>query len=81
MKNWNEFTDEFSEASLLLVLSDYKEFCEASAIGDCFLRSKAEEWCENVGYGVNVINVMTDIANFAYKHFAERYFELAHITI
>lgn len=78
MKLWAEFTAELTEAEMLLIIADYKEFRKMGAIGECFLRSKAEEWSDNVGtYGISVVSTMIDLATFAYQYFAERYFEIA----
>lgn len=81
MKTWTEFTSEINEDGLLLILADYKEFKQNGAIGECFLRSKAKEWCDILDCGDWVAENMKDLANYANAHFAQKYFELAGIDI
>lgn len=81
MKSWTEFTQELDEASLLLIIADYNEFCKKSTIGDCFLRGKADEWAENIGNHSFTVITMRDLAFYAYQYFANRYLEDNNITV
>lgn len=81
MKSWQQFTEELTEAELLLIVADDRELRKAGAVGDCFLRSKAEEWCDINGNSSLVILTMRDLAGYAYEYFANEYFKLVNIEV
>ena len=81
MRTWVEVLSELTEDQLLLIIADHRELREKGAIGDCFLRNVADERCQELGNRSIVVMIMNDLANYAYEHFAEKYFELAEIEI
>jgi len=76
MKSWVDFVNELSEEDFKQIVSDFELFAENGAIGDCLLRSKAQEWGNNVGNSSLVLLTMRNLAFEAYKYFSNRYFEM-----
>lgn len=72
--SWKEFLGTLSEEDLIQISRDYELFVKQSVIGECFLRSKANEWGNNIGCTHNVIMIMHDLAFYAYQYFANLYF-------
>jgi hypothetical protein len=67
MMTFTEFFSKFSTSDLDQMITDYELFRKQGFIDDCFLRSAAQEWCENIGAGIAVVLVMTDLAMESYK--------------
>lgn len=72
--SWKEFLGTLSEEDLIQISRDYELFVKQSAIGECFLRSKANEWETNIGFHSATVIVMHDLAFYAYQYFANLYF-------
>lgn len=71
--SWKEFLSTLSEDDLVQIIRDYELFCDQGTIGDCLLRTKANEWEANVDFWTNVVLIMRDLAFHAYQHFAHLY--------
>jgi len=74
MKTWQDFVDEISDSDMHIIIADHNKLAKDGFIGDCLLRTKAEEWIKLVGFNIGVLLVMLDIVFYAYKRFAEYYF-------
>lgn len=71
--SWDEFIDSIDNSGMIKIITDYEQLQKDSHIGECYLRSKAEEWERIIEYS-NVVLIMRDLAFEAYKRFAMRYF-------
>ncbi|MCK9369267.1 hypothetical protein M0R04_04950 [Candidatus Dojkabacteria bacterium] len=72
---WDKFVDEINNRDMKIILADYAQLEKDGYIGECLLRTKAEEWENEINYH-SVVLIMRDLAFAAYKRFAELYLKL-----
>lgn len=77
MKTWDEFIAKklVNDLDVTQMINEYEEFTKFGIIGDCLLRSTADDWQKNLGCYVSVTNTMGNIATECYKKFARYWME------
>lgn len=66
--------DALSDEQRLQIIADHKRFERDGFIGDCLLRSTAQQIADTFGgFAGNAATWMEQVANAAYRNFAERF--------
>lgn len=72
-KTIKEYVETLNDEVLIEILRDYEQFEAEGAIGDCALRSNAQEVGFNLGIGDHmIVFTMEKLAFECYRHFANR---------
>lgn len=79
MKSWDGFIADITNKEFFQMIKENKQFELEGSIGDCLLRSKAEEYEKMLGWNLSVTIVMRNLVYEGYKRFAEKYFETGEI--
>lgn len=74
MINWPQFIDEhiYTDECRIKLICDYEQLRDTGSLGDCLLRTFAEEWITQIGVA-STAQVMRDIAHECYINFAHRW--------
>jgi hypothetical protein len=68
---WKNFISGITDPEFYQIIQNYNKFEEDGCIGDCFLRSKAEEWLEQTGLSSSYVTfIMRELAFAAFRRFA-----------
>jgi hypothetical protein len=72
-KTIKEYVETLNDEVILKIIKDYEQFESEGAIGDCALRSNAQEVGFNLGIGDHMIVCTMEKLTFeCYRHFAHR---------
>lgn len=76
MQTWQEFITGMDHDDFRAMIRDYEQFQADGVIGECVLRSKAQEWHGNLNLsGSNIVLTMQHLATESYKYFAHKYMD------
>ena len=71
---FDSFMAAYSDAELKVFIENYETLEKDGAIGDCPLRTAAEDWEKTtLDKSTSVVLWMHTIAHYAYKKFAHKY--------